>query len=148
MAFLEETKTNIVTSAYFRQTPNFQDVFYPPKTISEKDVLGGNPVSCLTTIFDRSLSDAIFFDESLLKAEDLLFWYEILKKEGPAKGNQIPLATYNIHKSSKSNNKIKLIKWQWTIYRKKLAIGFFKSLYLLMKWAVYGLKKYHGLRRR
>lgn len=142
MDFLSRTKSYIVTSGYIRKAPKSSTEFIPPAIIEAKSILSGNPLSCLSTLFSREKANDILFDENLLKAEDLLFWYRILQAEGPARGNPLVLATYTIHNSSKSRKKVKLIKWQWKIYRQKIGLTFFQSALHLCKWALYGIKKY------
>jgi teichuronic acid biosynthesis glycosyltransferase TuaG len=144
--FIEKEKCVVATSGYRRMAGQSNTKYIPPRVISAKRILGGNPISCLSTIFNRKIEDSIRFDEDLKKDEDLLFWYKILKIHGPAKGNQCVLATYRILPNSKSRNKTKLIEWQWKIYREKLGFGIFKSLSYLFKWAIRGLIKYRNVR--
>jgi teichuronic acid biosynthesis glycosyltransferase TuaG len=145
LAFIQEKGSAVVTAGYRRKTEKSCTEFVPPLSITATSILGGNPISCLSTLYDREKAKDIYFDETLKRVEDLLFWYNILSKSGAALGNQKVLATYRILGNSKSRKKIKLIKWQWRIYR-KIGFGFFKSLHYLNKWALNGIKKYRKVK--
>lgn len=68
-----------------------------------KKALKGNPLSCLTTMYDRSVIGDLYFDEKCNRHEDYIFWLIILKRGIVAKGNYNVLATYVIHSNSKNS---------------------------------------------
>ena len=45
-----------------------------------KKALKGNPLSCLTTMYDRSVVGDLYFDETYNRHEDYIFWLTILKR--------------------------------------------------------------------
>jgi teichuronic acid biosynthesis glycosyltransferase TuaG len=106
LKFIQENGCAVVTAGYRRKTSKTCTDYIPPAKITADSILGGNPISCLSTLFKRDENNQILFDESLVKAEDLLFWYETLKKNGPAAGNRLVLATYRIVESSKSQKEV------------------------------------------
>ena len=77
--------------------------------VDYKKALKGNPLSCLTTMYDREIIGERYFPEALQKCEDYVFWLNILKDGYTAYGNPNVLATYNILENSKSRKKLKLI---------------------------------------
>ena len=143
VAFLESQHCFGVTSGYRRLYKNETTDFIPPSQIEASSILKGSPISCLSTVFKKPLSP-LRFDQDLEKCEDLYYWYQVLSQSGPFLGNEEVLATYRIRDHSKSRNKIKLIKWQWTVY-KKCHLRFFKRLKCLISWAFYGLRKYRDV---
>ena len=76
--------------------------FYVPDETDYKKVLRGNPLSCLTTMYDRSVIGDLYFDETYNRHEDYIFWLTILKRGIVAKGNHNVLATYVIHSNKRT----------------------------------------------
>ena len=144
VAFLERQNCFGVTSGYRRLHKNNTTDFIPPNQVEAKSLLKGNAISCLSTVF-RKPQSPLYFDKDLKKCEDLYYWYQVLSQNGPFYGNMEVLATYRIHDKSKSRDKVKLIKWQWAVY-KKCRLPFFERLKCLILWAFYGLRKYKGVR--
>lgn len=136
----------IVTAGYRRRTPNSVTVFIPPYEITLDMILKGNPLSCLTTMYDFRIFHEDRFDENLEKHEDFLFWINLLNKGYKAFGNQRDLATYNLHQGSKNKSKRKLVMPMYRLYRKKLEFGVFKSWYYVLSMIRYSRKKYKGVK--
>lgn len=145
LAFIKENGP-IVSSGYRRKTENSCTDFYVPDEVDYKKALGGNPLSCLSTMYDRETIEDIYFPEDIDRPEDYVFWLRILKKGYIARGNHKVLATYNIHPGSRSYNKLKLIKCQYVVYHKFEGFNWFKSWFYVLKWARYGKKKYKNVR--
>ena len=137
----------IISSGYLRKTDNGKtSEFYVPDSVDYKTILKGNPLSCLTTMYDRSIIGDQLFLEDLRKREDYVFWLNILKMGFVARGNHEILATYIIHQGSKSSNKFKLIGYMHKVYHKTQGINWFKSWFYVVRWAFYGKKKYKNVR--
>ena len=66
-------------------------------------------------MYDREIIGERYFPEDLKKCEDYVFWLDILKEGYVAKGNPSVLATYILHKGSKSSQKFKLIKYMFYV---------------------------------
>ena len=109
---------------------------------SYKDILKHNHIGCLTAIYDVDKTGKILMPVSAVKREDMACWLRILKTGVCAHCLQECLAQYVIHSSSVSSSKLKMIKYQWNVYRKVEKLSFFKSVYYMMHWAVSGLFKY------
>lgn len=135
----------IITAGYRRIHNKSNTPFYPRKSIDYKGLLVGNDASCLTTMYDKSIIGDVYFPENIMKQEDYVFWLNILKKGYVIKGNQKILATYRIHHTGKNRNKKGLIKHQFYIYHKVLKFNFIKSCYHILRWGLYGIKKYRGV---
>ena len=136
----------IVSSGYRRKTEKTCTDFIPSNIITYEKELSGNDLSCLTTMFDKSTVGERYFPEDLLKREDYAFWLNILKDGFVARGNPAVLATYMIHGGSKSSNKFKLIKYQYSVYHKSQGFNWLKSCFYVLKWALYGRKKYKNVK--
>ena len=145
---LEFIKDNgpLISAGYRRQAKHTCTDFFVPNEVDYKKALKGNPLSCLTTMYDREVIGERFFPENLMKCEDYVFWLNILKDGYIAKGNRNVLATYIIREGSKSRNKIKLIKYMYHVYHKTQGINWFKSWLYVIRWAFYGKKKYKNVR--
>ena len=145
---LEFMKDNgpIISSGYRRKAEKTCTDFYVPKENTYKSLLKGCPLSCLTTMYDREVIGDVFFPENMKRVEDYTFWLDILKRGYVAKGNPQVLATYIIGKNSKSRNKLKLIKYYYYVYHKTQHFNWLKSWFYVFRWALYGLKKYKGVR--
>lgn len=141
-----ENNGPIITAAYNRKTNKSITPFFPRNNITYYDLLKGNDLSCLTTMYDRHIIGDCFFPEDMLKNEDYIFWLSILEKGYIVKTNNNVLATYVLNKQSKNANKRKLIKVMYSIYHKKLHFNCFKSCFFVFRWAVYGFNKYRKVK--
>lgn len=140
------TNGPIISSGYRRKASKTTTEFFVPIEIDYKLALKGNPLSCLTTMYDKQVIGEVFFSENIKKAEDYVFWLSILKRGFVVKGNQKILATYVIHKDSKSFNKVKLIKHMYYIYHSTQHINWLKSWFCVIRWAFYGKRKYKNVK--
>lgn len=136
----------IITASYRRKATNGFSDFIVPENITYKTLLRGNAMSCLTTMYDRSIFENERFDAAMKKCEDYVFWLNILKKGYCAKGNKKVLATYVLHTGSKSSAKLKLIKFMFAVFHKTQGFGIIYSSFLVLRWAIYGLNKYKGVK--
>ena len=136
----------IISAGYRRKTENTCTDYYVPNETDYKLALKGNPMSCLTTMYDREIIGDVYFPENMKRVEDYTFWLDILKRGYIVKGNHQILAIYMIGKNSKSHNKLKLIKYYFYVYHKTQHINWFISWCYVIRWMFYGLKKYRGVR--
>lgn len=145
---LEFIKDNrpLISAGYRRQTENSCTNFIVPKVTDYKRALKGNPLSCLTTMYDREVIGELYFDESYDRHEDYVFWLTILKRGIVAYGNQDVLATYVLHSNSKNSNKSKLVKSMYRVYHKSQGFNWIKSWIYVFRYALYSKKKYKGVK--
>lgn len=108
--------------------------------------INSNYLSCLTTMYDRSVIGEVSFDETYERHEDYKMWLSILKRGIVAKGNHKILATYIIHSNSKNSNKSKLVKSMYRIYHESQGFKWLKSWIYVFRYALYSKKKYKGVR--
>lgn len=136
----------LISAGYRRKAEHSCTDFLVPNEVDYKLDLRGNPLSCLTTMYDKEIIGERYFPEDLRKCEDYVFWLDILKEGYVCRGNPNVLATYNIRADSKSRNKIKLIKYQYIVYHKTQGFNWIKSWFYVIRWAFYGKKKYKNVR--
>lgn len=145
VAFIKDNGP-VISAGYRRMASVTTTDFMVPDYVDYKTLLKGNPLSCLTTMYDREIVGDRLFDETIKKPEDYVFWLEIMKTGIVARGNPQVLATYRILSGSKSSNKFKLIKCMYNVYHKTQKINWFKSWCYVVRWAFYGKKKYKNVR--
>lgn len=137
---------SLISSGYRRKAKHTCTDFLVPEIVDYKTTLRGNPLSCLTTMYDREVIGDAFFPEDIDRPKDYVFWLNIFRKGIVARGNSLVLATYNIMKGSKSSNKFKLIRCMHKVYHKTQGINWFKSWIYVIRWTFYGKKKYRNVR--
>ncbi|TVZ54874.1 glycosyltransferase involved in cell wall biosynthesis [Lutibacter sp. Hel_I_33_5] len=115
--------------------------FIVPEKVSYQDILKTNSISCLTAFVDIGRLGKEFMPEVIFR-QDMGLWLKYLKKIKFAEGIQEPLAIYRIRNKSHSRNKIRILKPQWFFYRHIEKASVLKSIYYMIIWAFYGMKKY------
>ncbi len=147
--FISQNDYDIVYCSFRRLTDKSCSDYIVPKISTYKSILKGNPFFIGAVIYRLKTFSKERFREDLYRSndrEDYAFWLSLLKKGYIAYANQEVLCTYRIVKNSRSSNKFKMIIPQWRIYFKIEKLGFFKSIYYLFCWVVYGLKKYKNVK--
>ncbi|MDR0408149.1 MAG: glycosyltransferase [Campylobacteraceae bacterium] len=141
--FMRDNNLLFSYSAYniIDENNNHLKTFHVKNFVSYKELLKTNIIGCLTAIYDAEKLGKIFMINT--GHEDYVLWLDILKKIGYAKGINEPLACYRIVKKSVSSNKLKVVMYQWNIYRKIEKLSFFKSIYYILFYAYNGIKKYN-----
>ena len=136
----------LISAGYRRQAEHTCTNFYVPDETDYKKALRGNPLSCLTTMYDKSVIGDLYFDETYNRHEDYIFWLTLLKRGIVAKGNHNVLATYVIHPNSKNSNKSKLVKSMYRVYHESQEFNWLKSWIYVFRYALYSKKKYKGVK--
>ncbi len=133
-----------VFSSYKRSNEDLKFVysdFIVPNTVTYKDILKTNSISCLTAFLDITQL-GVKYMPNVRKRQDMGLWLKYLKEIPYAKGIKEPLAIYRIRQNSLSRQKSKLLKSQWYFYRQVEQLNFIQSLYFMMCWMYLGYKKY------
>ena len=117
-----------------------------PEYATYSAILKTNTISCLTAFIDISRLGKEFMPEIKYR-QDMGLWLKYLKKINRAEGIPQILAIYRIRKQSLSNNKINLLKHQWTYYRDVEELSVVQSSYYFTIWMYYGSKKYWLLKK-
>lgn len=107
-----------------------------------KDILKHNHIGCLTAVYDSGRLGKVLMPINALKREDMACWLHILRDGEKAYRLPECLAQYRVHSNSVSSNKLKMLKYQWRVYRKVEQLNVFNSLYYTICWAFWGVLKY------
>ena len=102
-------------------------------------LLKGNVIGCLTAIYDAQKIGKRYFAKC--GHEDYALWLSILREGGIAFNTNTVEGLYRIRGFSVSSNKLRTMKWQWDIYRKREKLGLLKSLYYFTNYAIKAVKK-------
>lgn len=116
--------------------------FKAPTKIDYNDLLKTCSIGCLTAFVNLRKTGKIYMPD-LRKRQDFAYWLKILRENNEAIGINKPLAKYRISSNSISSNKVNLIKYQWKVYYVIENLGVLKSLYYMINWAFYGVKKHY-----
>lgn len=92
-----------------------------------------------STVVYNSKKIGKIYIENIRKRNDYLMWIKVIKRSEYLYGIDKVLSSHRIRKDSISSNKLSLIKYHWTIYRKKEKLSFLDSLYLSFYWIIKGL---------
>ncbi|MGM9814106.1 MAG: glycosyltransferase family 2 protein [Candidatus Enteromonas sp.] len=95
-------------------------------------LLKRNYIGCSTVIYDSSKSGKVFMPEDCEKREDHGMWLDLTRMGVAAYRLDEYLATYRLSNNSVSSKKIKMIRYQYRLYRKHEKFGPMKSFYYLI----------------
>ncbi|SFO87178.1 glycosyltransferase family 2 protein [Hydrogenimonas thermophila] len=112
---------------------------YIKEYITYTDMLKTNHIGNLTGIYDSKKIGKFYMDN--VGHEDYTLWLKIMNNIKETKGLNEPLAQYRIISNSISANKLKVIKWQWNIYRNILNLSLLKSSYYFVYYIFNAIKK-------
>ncbi|WP_046755352.1 glycosyltransferase family 2 protein [Kordia jejudonensis] len=98
-------------------------------------MLKSNYVGNLTGIYNAETLGKVYMP-NIRKRQDWALWLTLIKKVGFAYSIQEPLAKYRLRENSISSNKLNLLKYNYTIYRKALKFGAFKSTVYLLRFLI------------
>ncbi len=112
----------VVHSNYYRRIKNGAlSEIIAPDVVHEWHFYFYNPIGNLTGMYDRQAIGAI--KQELVRHEDYLMWFQIVKKAGESVGINRPLAVYTVHSGSLSGHKIKAAAWHWVLLRKHMRLS-------------------------
>lgn len=101
-----------------------------PEKVNYSSTLRNNKIGCLTAVYDTSFFGKVYMP-LIKRRQDYALWLSLLRKVDYAYCLPEVLATYTLRTNSVSSNKLKLIKYNWTVYRKIEGHSFIKSAFYL-----------------
>ena len=116
------------------------DFLVPPKTTYRESVVR-SVITCSTVLITGQLAAENRFPTNMYH-EDIALWFQILKDGGTACGVPEVLAAYRQRADSRSAGKLRSACRRWPIYRKHLGMSVPETLWTLMRYGYYGLKKF------
>ncbi|CAN5347934.1 glycosyltransferase family 2 protein [soil metagenome] len=129
LKFMEENNLEMTFSSYFLMDENGRKLSKMIKALpvlTFEKLLRSNYVGNLTGIYDVRKTGIVLAPE-IRKRQDWALWLSILKKHGKTFGISEPLAVYRVRENSISNNKVALLKYNYSIYKDFLGLGLLKS---------------------
>jgi len=106
-----------------------------PEHITYNDLLLGNPVGCLTAIFDTAKTGKVYMPEIRMR-QDWGLWMRLLQHGGHGYGVQQPLATLRIHKQSLSANKLLAMYYNYLLLRTEGGLSTTQALWGVFRHAL------------
>ncbi len=114
-------------------------VIKSPAQVTYRQLLRGNVIGCLTGVYDAEKVGRIMLQHR--GHEDYVMWLNILRKGYLAVNTNDVQALYRIRGGSVSANKLKVLSWQWSIYRDSEKLGLLASIYYFVWYAVQAFMK-------
>lgn len=134
--FMEENGYSFTCTSYGKVDEHDEDLGVIVKAINVdyRGLLKNCPGNS-TVIYDTEKLGK-FTIPLIRKRNDYVMWLQVIKKAGNLYGIDEVLSSHRIGMKSVSSNKIGLIKYQWTVYRKIEELSVVKSAYLVGWWSV------------
>ncbi|QXD13567.1 glycosyltransferase (plasmid) [Lactiplantibacillus plantarum 2025] len=111
-----------------------------PKELDYSELLKSNSIGLLTVVINSELIKKELMPD--IPHEDYATWLNILHKGYKAKLIPLVLASYRVQNNSRSSNKVKSMIWTWKIYRQNQHLSLILSIYYLLHYIYYGLRKH------
>ncbi len=143
LAVFAERQCALVYANYEKMSENGERadrLVQAPESVSFKRLHYGCPLGCLTVIVDTELTGKFRFVNQ--HQEDYIAWLTILKQHGLAYNTNTTLAYYRETSGSVSRNKLRVIPWQWNVYRNVLNLNMVKATYYFICYAYNGFVKH------
>ena len=109
--------------------------------ITYKKLLKSNHIGCLTVIYDSEALGKVFMPLDCKKREDHGAWLDITKRGIDAYRLDEFLSVYRIGENTVSSNKIKMMKYQYKLYRRHEKFGVIKSAWYTLVCSINKIRK-------
>lgn len=146
VALAKKSNAPIVYCSYDLVSKDGKDLekpFVVPPVTDFEAMLEESVISCSTCFISTELMRAHSFSSDY-QHEDYVLWMTLLREGHAARGCTEILMHYRQIPGSRSNDKLKSAKGRWEAYRKGLGLPIGKSFVSFVRYAVHGVRKYHG----
>lgn len=141
LALMQRDSIALCFSAYDRFDSNgVRSPFYPPETVTYPQLLKSNVIGCLTAIYDTAICGKRYMPV-IRKRQDMALWLNILRDGHKARAVTEKLANYRLD-GGISDNKLRVLSYQWQIYRDVERLNPLTSLYYFCHYVYRGFKKH------
>ena len=141
VAFMSEGNIGLSYCGYQKIINNeLKGIVTPPAFTTYKKLLNSNVIGCLTAMYDADLLGKQYMP-LIRKRQDMGLWLEILKKIPVAHCLPDVLAFYRVD-SGMTQNKLKILKWQWRFYRDVAHLSLINSSYRFFIYSIKGFLKH------
>lgn len=106
-----------------------------------KKTLRSNKIGCLTAIYDAKILGKVFMPLDCEKREDHGAWLDILRTGNLAYRLDESLAIYRVGSGSVSSNKLRMMKFQYRLYRRHEKFSAIKSMFYTLICSINRLAK-------
>lgn len=131
IAFMEKNQSALTCTYYSTMqqdgTP-FKSIIKAPDRITYHQLLKNNTIGCLTAVYNVEICGKQYMPE-IRKRQDYGLWLNILRAGYIAETIPLVLAQYRFGADSLSQNKWKVLGYNWELLRKHQQLSVFKSLY-------------------
>lgn len=111
-----------------------------PLKLDYDELLKNCLIGFLTAVYNQEKLGKQYFKN--IKAEDYIYWLEMIKKVKTASGIVEILASYRVLNNSRSSNKIDIVKYHWNIYYNIEKLGVIKAVKYYFIYIYRGIKRY------
>ena len=115
--------------------------FIVPAVTDFEEALSKIVISCSTALLTRDVYTKYRFDPGYYH-EDLVFWLQILHDGLHVRGVTDVLADYRVYEGTRASNKMRTAINRWKVYRSCFGLSVGKSIFVFIKYAFLGMKKY------
>ena len=143
LEFMREKEAPISFTSYYLIDSEGKD---KGKIVKAKEVVNLNTFlkcTCIgfsTSMVDREKCGELYLSPDTTR-EDSYLWIKLLQKGLTAYGIEEPYVKYRVHSGNISSNKVKAALGTWDLFYRVCRLGFFKSLYYFVHYAVNGVLK-------
>lgn len=128
------SKKVVFTFSYYKQTDEkgkeIGSMDRIPEKVNYSSTAKNNKIGCLTAMYDTEFFGKVYMP-LIKKRQDYALWLKLLRKVDYAYCIPKFLGIYTVRTDSVSSNKLKLIKYNWKVYREIEGNSFLKSCYYL-----------------
>ncbi|MEM6685812.1 MAG: glycosyltransferase family 2 protein [Bacteroidota bacterium] len=138
IAFMQEKDIAVSFSSYELMDESGRSLGKMVKALPKVDfskMLKSNYIGNLTGMYNAETLGKVYMP-NIRKRQDWALWLTLVQKVGFAYSLAEPLAKYRMREDSISSNKLNLLKYNYTIYRKALKFGTFKSCVYLLRFLI------------
>lgn len=142
IGYMEKHKVDFTYTAYQKisSEKGLTGVVKPPRKTNYKKLLYSNVIGCLTAVYNAESLGKKYMP-LIRKRQDMALWLDILKTVDTAHCIPEVLALYR-EGNGMSGNKVKILKWQWMLYRDVLKLGRIRSARYFAVYVVKGSLKF------
>ena len=132
--FMEDNNYHFTCTSYGKVDENnrVMEGIKVPKPVNDyNDVLKNSPGT--STVIYNAAHLGKFYSPDIRRRNDFVMWLQVIKKAKKLYGIQEKYTSYRVRSDSLSGKKMKLVKYQWKVYRDYEKLPFFKSVVLLLR---------------
>ena len=136
--FMQENNYNFTATNYEQMDEEgnkINKIIKCKEKLDYNSMLLNNPVGNSTVVLDVENIGKVKVP-NIKKRNDYALWLQILKKEKYIYGMPEVLMQYRIRQNSVSSKKIKLVKYQWQLYREIEKLSIIRSVFHICYWGI------------